>query len=107
MSKEQRLASQIEDLEKHLEKERMSIVSKETCFPTMLILGVLAPIIIWVILFFIQPRFVQDKEGNRQVRSNTKVFYWTVIFTLLVWIGMYLWTWCKGFKNVSLLCARN
>lgn len=104
---EQKLARQIEELESSLEKERKGITSKESCFPTMLILGILTPIIIWVILYFVSPKFVQDKEGNRQVRSNTKVFYWTVIFTLLIWIGMYLWTWCKGFKNVSLLCARN
>jgi magnesium-transporting ATPase (P-type) len=101
-----RLEENIDELQRSLDQEKRNICSKENCFPMMLIFGVLAPIIIWIILYFFQPRFVQETEGTRRVRSNTKVFYWTVIFTLLIWVAMYLWTWCRGFNKVSLLCAR-
>lgn len=96
----------IQELSRSLTKHRKTIAQKERCLPTMLIAGIIAPIIIWLVLYFIQPRFVQTKEGNKYTRSNTKVFYWAALITVLVWVGMYLWTWCQGYANISMLCSK-
>jgi len=106
MSQAARLQRKIDDLSGLLKSRKEAISRKEKCIPTMLIAGVITPIVIWILLYFIQPRFVQSKEGAKYVRSNTKVFYWTLLITVIIWVGMYLWTWCKGYGNISMLCAR-
>ena len=104
-----KMSSKYEELLKKLQEGIKNvggkITSKEKCLPTMLIAGIAAPILIWLVLYFVQPRFVSEKEGNKHVLSKTKVFYWTVIFTILVWIAMYLWTWCRGLDKVAMLCS--
>jgi hypothetical protein len=74
------------------------------CIPTMLIMAALVPVVVWVLLFLVQPRFVQKKEGSKSVRDNKRVFYWTLLFTGLVWIAMYGYAWCKG-SGLSMVCA--
>jgi len=97
----------LKTLQKGIEDVGGRVTRKEACLPTMLIAGIAAPILIWLILYFVQPGFVSEKEGSKKVRSKTKIFYWTVLFTVLIWIGMYLWTWCRGFNKISMLCARS
>ena len=98
--------TKIRELQKSISKGKSKIARKERCIPTMLIAGIAAPILAWLLLYFIQPRFVQEKEGAKSIRSNTKVFYWTVLFTVLIWVGMYLWTWCQGFDKIAMLCSK-
>lgn len=100
------LQKRIDELSRLIRQKKEAISRKERCLPTMLIAGVVAPIIVWLLLYFIQPRFVQTKEGSKYTRSNTKVFYWTILVTVIIWVGMYLWTWCQGYGNISMLCAR-
>ena len=97
----------LKKLQEGIEKIGGKVTRKEKCLPTMLIAGIAAPVLIWLVLYFVQPRFVSEKEGNKHVRSNTKVFYWTVLFTVLIWISMYLWTWCRGFDKIAMLCAKS
>ncbi len=95
-----------EDLKSHVEKARIGIESKEKCFPIMIIIGAVAPVLVWLVLYFLQPSFVQKKEGDVYVRNNTKVFYWTVLITLIIWVAMYLFSFCSGSKAIPMFCTR-
>lgn len=61
------------------------------CLPWRIILGIASPLLIFLSLYFIQPRFVQKKEGTRTVRSTTKVFVWTIFLSAIVLGGIYAW----------------
>ena len=85
-----------------LQKE---IMNKEKCVPTLIIVGVATPIIWFIVLYMLQPGFVQVKEGDKYVRSNRRVVNWTLILTILVWISLYLYTFCNGYKG-SAICKK-
>jgi len=103
----QKLQAKIAELGRMVKQQASKLNEKERCIPVMLIAGIIVPIVIWLVLYFIQPEFVKVQEGSKKVRSNTKVFYWTVIVTVIIWVGMYLWTWCQGYEHTSMLCARS
>lgn len=106
MSKSEGFKKKVEEIQSQLEKMSTKANSKEKCIPTMLIAGVVTPLLLFMLLFFLKPSFVQKKDGNRYERDNTKVFYWTVLATGVVWISMYLYTYCSGYQKGAMLCAR-
>lgn len=71
---------------------RRKIESKERSVPPMVIAGAIVPFVILLVLIFFQPSIVQRKEGDKTVRDNKKIFYWTVGLTLVIWLAMYMWT---------------
>lgn len=106
MSKSESFKKKVEDIQAQLDKIGQKASSKEKCIPTMMIAGVIAPLLIFIVLFFLKPSFVQKKNGKRYERDNTKVFYWTVIVTAVVWLGMYMYTYCSNYQKGAMLCAR-
>lgn len=105
MSKNASFEDRIVELEKQLESGGKKMKAADSCYPTLMIAGVIAPFLIMIILFFLQPSFVQRKEGEKYVRDGRRVFYWAVALTLLVWMGMYLYSYCTGY-DASLICSR-
>lgn len=106
MSKSGSYAQKVSDLQSHVSAASAKVADKEKCFPTMLIAGIVAPILVTVLLYFLQPSFVQKKEGTKYVRNGPKVFYWTVLITVVIWIAMYLFTYCSGYSGAAMLCSR-
>ena len=106
MGRTEKLNKYIKELGSRVDAHKNKIMKKEKCLPMMLIAGIIAPVIIWLALYFIQPNFVQTKEGDAHTRSNKKVFYWSALITVLIWVGMYLWSWCQGYANISMLCSK-
>lgn len=48
------------------------------------------PLLIFILLFIATPFFVKEKnEDDEDVRSVKKVFIYTLVFTLVVWGGLY------------------
>lgn len=87
------------DLAKEVDLLDQDITRKEKCIPIIVIGAIVVPVLAWLLLYFLQPSFVQSKEGLKYVRNNSKVFWWTVIITAIIWGGMYLFTYCKGYKG--------
>ncbi len=106
MAKTPNFSQKIIDLQKQINAQSKNATKKEKCIPTMLIAGIIAPILIWVLLYFLRPSFVQKRDGNKYIRCGTKVFYWTVLITVAIWVTMYLVTFCSGYKSTAMLCAR-
>lgn len=92
-------------LEQSIDQASQSVKSKERCFPTFVVAGAVFPLILAAVLFFWQPPIVQVKENGKMVRSNKKLFYWTLGITLVVWAGMYGYTWWSGRSGGS-VCAK-
>jgi hypothetical protein len=105
MSKSEDFKRRVNELQSHISAASDKASKKEKCLPTMLIAGVAAPFFVALVLYFLQPSFVQTKEGTKYVRSSTKVFYYTVAVTVVLWIVMYLFTYCAGWNSAAMLCA--
>ncbi len=91
-------ADKVSELQRNLDEGTKKVASKEWGFNPLLIAGGLAPFVLFLLLFFLQPSFVQREENGKFVRDNKKVFYWTVAGTAIAWLGLYLYTWCTGVK---------
>lgn len=81
------------------------LLGSEKCIPTISIAAAAAPVLIFLMLFFLSPSFVQRKEGTKYTRCLKRVFMWTVILSILVWTGMYLFSYCAGYSGTA-VCAR-
>ena len=93
----------VKELQAKIEGETKKFEDKEKCFPTMMVMAIAIPIIVWLILYFLQFKFVKKVEAGKEVRDNTKIFYWTVVITLLAWVGLYAYTYYWGTGQV---CTR-
>jgi hypothetical protein len=105
-SKSAEFSRRVAQLQECLDKECGNAGTKSKCVPTMLITGAVVPIVLWALLYFIQPRFVQkhDEDGHSE-RDTKKVFMYTVILTALVWAAMYGYSVYRGARNISMTCA--
>lgn len=99
-------SEKVSELEQATADSARKVSSKEWCFPTLMIAGIAAPFLLLILLFFLQPSFVQRQEGDKYVRDGRKIFYWTVAITVILWLGMYLYSYCNGFDAAAMLCAR-
>jgi len=105
MGNSSKFKERVSELSEKLKNATQKLSDKEKCIPTMLIAAVIVPILVWILLYFLKPKFVQKQEGGKFVRDGTKVFYWTVLATVVVWICMYLFTYCQGYTGAS-VCAK-
>lgn len=105
MSKESNFKDKVEELQRKLDSATKSVKESESCFPMLMIVGIVTPFILLLLLFFLQPSFVQKKESNKYVRDGKKIFYWSLGLTIIVWLGLYLYSYCIGYNN-TMLCAK-
>ena len=66
---------------------------KEGGFPMKIIAGLIIPFVVAVGLFFGKPSFVKNEKDERE---NSKVFYWTLLITVVIWVLMYIGFYCAG-----------
>jgi hypothetical protein len=102
----EKLKEKTSQLETLLQESGAKIVAKERCMPTMMIAGMIVPLAVLLVLFFLQPSFVQKKEGKKSIRDGKKIFFYTVGITIMAWLAMYLYTWCRGYSTASMVCSR-
>ena len=88
----------IQKLQAATEEGQRKMEAKERSIPTTVIIGAIIPFVLMLFFFIVQPSIVQKKEGGKYVRDTKKMFYWTIGLTLVSWLGLYFWTWCRGYK---------
>ena len=96
----------VAQLQASLDASTKSVSSKENCYPTLMIAGIAAPFLVLVLLFFLQPSFVQRKEGKKYVRDGKKTFFWSIALTLILWVLFYLCSYCTGYNAAGMVCAK-
>jgi heme/copper-type cytochrome/quinol oxidase subunit 2 len=77
------------------EKEGSSII-------TIGVGALIIPIVIFVSLWFIQPTFVTNTETVPPEKNTKKVASWTVLFSIIIWILIYIcFSYSGSFQNPS------
>jgi hypothetical protein len=94
----------VEQLQQELKKAQTTLRSEKCISVTMIAAGVV-PVLVFLVLFFLSPKFVQVRNGNEYTRSLKKVFTWTALMSILLWIGIYLFTYCNGYE-ADAICMR-
>lgn len=86
--------SDIESYEKLTDDKSKTKISKT------LIVSILAPIIVFILLYVIQPSFVESEDDSGTIeRDNRKVLLWTLGVSVIIWICLYLFKYCKSKKS--------
>lgn len=85
------LQEEINKAERSLDKKKIS---------TPVIIAIAVPFVVAVLLLILAPSFVKRKEGGKYVRCGKKIFQWTIIFTVILWLGLYLYMYCAYGKDM-------
>jgi len=93
----------VEQLQQELDSVSKCINTQDKCLPITLIIAALTPVVVALALYFGKFGFVTKKEGNKVVRSASKIFQYTIILTVVVWIILFGVLYGFGGAN-SLLC---
>jgi hypothetical protein len=94
----------VAELDAALREGERKVVSKDNCFPISLAIGAVVPFITSVVLYFLNPRILQKKEGEKGLRDGKKIFWTTIAITLLIWSGMLVYNYYIGYDKMSVLC---
>lgn len=103
--KSSEFAKKVSQLQEAIDGHTSQLATKEKCLPMVLMIAAAVPLVVFLVLYFLQPGFVKKKDGGKSVRSGTKVFLWTLFVTVVAWVALYLYTWCKGYSG-TMLCSR-
>jgi hypothetical protein len=64
-------------------------------YASMYLWFIVAPIVIWIILFTVKPNFVTDNINGVVTINNQKLLLWTLIFSIVAWIIVYSIYYCR------------
>lgn len=84
-------SSKVDELQADIDRLGKDVTKKDRTIPPQYLFAAVIPILSWVLLYFLQPSFVMNKEGDEPVRSNSKVLSWTALISVLLWSGMYFY----------------
>ena len=96
----------VAELQEQLDKCNVSVNKKDNCFSSLVVIGVITPIILFLMLYFVQPGFVTSEQGGKRVRDKKKVFFWTIGVTLLVWASLYFYAYYNNYTRLPMICAQ-
>jgi len=104
------MPSKSEAFERRVQEMQAAIDSHESttggsCVPNTLIVGTVLPLILFLVFYFVPFGFLNRQEGKKSVKDNKKVFLYTLLFSVLAWLGLYLYTRCNG-DLIGLVCSR-
>lgn len=71
------------------------------CFPYVYIIGVVIPLITAAALYFAKPKWVSKKDKGKQVVCMTSLLKWTLIISVIGWVGLYLVNYCGAFSGAA------
>ena len=99
-----RFEEEISTLRQTAELMDERITRKKKCIPTLLIVGLAIPFIVWLVLYALQPSFVQKKQGSKYVRDNMKIFQWCILISVIFWCALFLFSFCRGASKTGEIC---
>lgn len=70
-------------------KKKESGRKKGWGYASMYLWFIVAPIVIWIILFTAKPSLVTDNLNGQVVINNQKLALWTLIFSIVAWVFIY------------------
>lgn len=74
------------------------------CFNSIWILFAVIPVIIFLTLFFMEPGFIQKKDGNKYVLDKSKLLTFWAAFTAGFWLLIILYAFSRGYTSNTDIC---
>jgi len=110
-SKAEEFKRKVEKLQRHIDDAKSTSSPKpgeKMVIPYFGILAGSVPIVTALTLWFAHPGIVmeEDKDSGEEKRSMKKVVFWTVVATIVVWVAMFLGSYCLGKNPVLLLTGK-
>jgi drug/metabolite transporter (DMT)-like permease len=105
MDSTEKIKDKIKNLSDAINDNIRKVSIKDQCFPTAIAIGSVVPFVTMVSLFLFKPRFVQKKEGSKSLRDPRKIFWWTLLLTIGIWICMTGFNYYKGFDSLAMMCV--
>jgi ABC-type arginine transport system permease subunit len=93
-------SERIDELEK-----QYGLSQQKKCVPTYVIVGIVIPLLIFIVLYFFKPSFTLKEENGEKVRNTKRIFLSVFISTLVAWGLMYAYYASDGFSNISMTCS--
>ena len=93
----------IDILSTQVEKASENLGAESSCFTIPLVAGIATPFVLALVLWGAKPKFVTKKIGDKTALDVKKLLQWTIIMSLIIWIGLYLYTYCQE-SGTSLFC---
>ena len=81
-----------------------TVIVERVCFSSIWILVALTPVVMFLLLYFIEPGFIQKRSGNEWVIDNKKLWLYWALFSFIVWIMLCFYTFSRGFKSNIDVC---
>jgi hypothetical protein len=92
----------VEDLSNLISGASSKAQEKEgSTVPMIAVAGITIPIVIFIVLWFSQPGFVTKTDVVPPEKDYKKLTSWTILFTIVIWILMYLCLNYYGTSQVS------
>lgn len=104
MNSTDKIKEKVRHLSSALDDSVRKISIRDECFPTAVAIGSTVPFLTMFSLFVFKPRFVMKREGNRSIRDTKRIFWWTIGLTILIWAGMWVFNYYKGFDKLAMTC---
>lgn len=101
--------SQIQELKEIIGTPEDSVMESKhrvqrVCFSSIWILVAITPVVVFLLLFFIEPGFIQKKQGNEWVIDNQKLWSYWALFTFCIWVLLALYSFSRGYRSNVDMC---
>ena len=98
-SAEQTFQERIAQLDDCIKRTEQVANKKAKSIPVIVLAGLATPVLIGLVLYIVQPRFVQTEEDDEFKRDTRKVVKYTAFITLAMWAAMYGFTYTEMYKT--------
>jgi len=110
-SKAEEFKQKVEKLQRHIDVAKSTSSPKSEGKMVIPYFGILAgsvPFVAALTLWFARPGIVmeENKDSGEEKRSMKKVIFWTVMATIVVWVAIFLGSYCLGKNPVLLLTGK-
>lgn len=61
-----------------------------------IIIGAATPLVLAGILAAVKPKFILKKDDDKDILDYKKLIQWTLIVSIIVWIGLYFYSYNQG-----------
>ena len=99
------LNARINKLSQSIDEGTRKVYIKDQCFPTVVAVGATVPFITMLVLYLTKPFFVKRYEGSRSLLDVKKFFWYSMLITIVVWGGVYIFNKYRGFDKLAMMCV--
>ena len=81
-----------------------AVIVERVCFSSIWILVAIVPVIMFLLLYFIEPGFIQKRSGNEWVIDNQKLWLYWALFSFVVILLLFFYMFSRGYRSNIDVC---